>query len=166
MCCLARSEWSFQPAVKNGNDLTGRVDGALLSVTTAVNYSAAWHDVPDARDLCLRATSGRMGISVRFTDPGLRDLHRRNHPVSVCDAFKRVSALQSDGVGQHFQPDDAQYHAGYCADFSTDRSALYRVELLQNAGTNQCRNDPPPQSRTLLGRTVRCGICFGLSAFC
>lgn len=38
------------------------MDGALLSVTTAVNYSAAWHDFPDARDLCLRTTSGRMGI--------------------------------------------------------------------------------------------------------
>lgn len=62
MCCLARSKWSLQPAIKNGNDLAGRVDGALLSVTTAVNYSATWHDFPDARDLCLRAASGRMGI--------------------------------------------------------------------------------------------------------
>lgn len=142
------------------------MDGAFLSVTTVVDYSASWHDFSNAHDLCLRATSGRVGIFVRFPDPGLRDLHRRNHPVSVCDAFKRATPVQPDGVGQYLQPDDAQYHVGYCADFSTDSAALYRLELLQDAGANQGRNDPPPQPRTLLGRNAQCGICFGWSAFC
>lgn len=55
-----------------------------------------------------------------------------------------VSPLQPDGVGQHLQPDDARNHAGDCADFSADRTALYAMELLQNVGAYQ-HGDPPPQ---------------------
>ncbi len=78
-------QWSFQPTLKRRGDTPRRMDElSLYRLAATAHHPVARYDPADSGYFyaCLRGRDYSV-ISVRFPDPCLRHLYRRNNAISL-----------------------------------------------------------------------------------